>query len=63
MVLNLLRLCQDDGGDKLDDLLQHLRARHADLVAADSHEAPNTEASELNQPTDVDGSGPPEAGS
>jgi hypothetical protein len=63
MVLNYLKPCQDDGGDNLGELLQHLRARHAGLVAADSHGTPNPDASELNQPANVDASGPPPVGS
>jgi hypothetical protein len=32
MVLSLLKVCEDGGGDHLGELLDHLRARHASLA-------------------------------
>jgi hypothetical protein len=48
MVLNLLKLCQDDGRDNLGEVLQQLRARHAGLVTAGIYEVPKLEAGELD---------------
>jgi len=63
MVLNYLMLCHDNGGDHLGELLQHFRATHAGLVAADLRGTPHTGANELNEPANVETSGVLPAGS
>jgi hypothetical protein len=60
LVLNLLKLCQDDGENNLGALVQQFRAINARHASAD---AKTTDADESRKPKDGDGSGTPEAGS
>jgi hypothetical protein len=54
MVLNLLKLCQDDGRDNLGEVLQQLRARHAGLAAPGAYGALEIGAREFDEVANVD---------
>jgi len=60
LVLNLLKLCQEDGENNLGVLVQQFRAINARYAADD---AKTTDGDEPRWPTNSDGSGAPEAGS